>query len=430
MPNIQVTVADKIATNMSPGVLIVCGNSDYTVTFAFDGEWDSMETKTARFLFYKQGRSWFTDSTFTGDTVQVPVLSGVDFVLVGAYAGELHTTTPARILCSRSILCEEAQEQVTGVTRDSLERLIAEVEQQLASGAFDGPPGPAGPQGEPGTGITILGVYDTAEELKAAHPTGDVGDSYMVDGSLYVWSDTTSQWEDAGHVQGPQGETGPAGPQGEKGETGPAGPQGEKGETGPQGIQGEKGERGTGITILGSYDTEAELSAAHPAGAAGDSYLVGGSLYVWSETANQWENVGNVRGPQGETGPAGPQGPQGEKGETGPAGPQGEKGETGPQGIQGEKGETGPAGPQGPQGQTGEPGATGPQGQPGINGSDGYTPVKGTDYFTEADKAELTERVKNSLPEYIPVILTSEFYGDTLPAAGTPGRIFFKKVST
>ena len=333
MPNIQVTVADKIATNMSPGVLIVCGNSDYTVTFAFDGEWDSMETKTARFLFYKQGRSWFTDSTFTGDTVQVPVLSGVDFVLVGAYAGELHTTTPARILCSRSILCEEAQEQVTGVTRDSLERLIAEVEQQLASGAFDGPPGPAGPQGEPGTGITILGVYDTAEELKAAHPTGDVGDSYMVDGSLYVWSDTTSQWEDAGHVQGPQGETGPAGPQGEKGETGPAGPQGEKGETGPQGIQGEKGE-------------------------------------------------------------------------------------------------TGPAGPQGPQGQTGEPGATGPQGQPGINGSDGYTPVKGTDYFTEADKAELTERVKNSLPEYIPVILTSEFYGDTLPAAGTPGRIFFKKVST
>jgi hypothetical protein len=30
---------------------------------------------------------------------------------------------------------------------------------------------------------------------------------------------------------------------------------------------------------------------------------------------------------------------------------------------------------------------------------------------------------------YIPAILTSDFYGDELPAAGTPGRIFFKKVS-
>ena len=31
--------------------------------------------------------------------------------------------------------------------------------------------------------------------------------------------------------------------------------------------------------------------------------------------------------------------------------------------------------------------------------------------------------------QYIPAILTSDFYGDELPAAGTPGRIFFKKVT-
>lgn len=84
------------------------------------------------------------------------------------------------------------------------------------------------------------------------------------------------------------------------------------------------------------------------------------------------------------------QGPQGEKGETGPQGPQGEKGETGPQGPQGEKGETGP---QGPQGEKGEPGAQGPA------GADGKTPVKGQDYYTEADKAEIVADVTASLSQ-------------------------------
>ena len=48
--------------------------------------------------------------------------------------------------------------------------------------------------------------------------------------------------------------------------------------------------------------------------------------------------------------------------------------------IKGPKGDTGPAGPTGP---TGPIGPTGPQGEAG------YTPVKGKDYFTEADKKSL-----------------------------------------
>ena len=58
----------------------------------------------------------------------------------------------------------------------------------------------------------------------------------------------------------------------------------------------------------------------------------------------------------GKIGPPGPQGPQGEQGIQGPQGEQG---------IQGIQGETGPA------------------------GQDGYTPVKGVDYFTQADIAEI-----------------------------------------
>lgn len=112
---------------------------------------------------------------------------------------------------------------------------------------IQGPIGPQGPKGNDGTGVTILGSYSTLEELEAAHPTGNAGDSYLVAGDLYVWSVTTSSWLNVGSIEGPQG------PQGIQGETGPQGPQGPKGETGdtgatgpqgPQGIQGPKGDTG------------------------------------------------------------------------------------------------------------------------------------------------------------------------------------------
>lgn len=51
-------------------------------------------------------------------------------------------------------------------------------------------------------------------------------------------------------------------------------------------------------------------------------------------------------------------------------------------------------GPQGPAGKDGKDGAQGPQGEPG---DDGYTPVKGTDYWTAADKAEIVDEVLASL---------------------------------
>ena len=53
--------------------------------------------------------------------------------------------------------------------------------------------------------------------------------------------------------------------------------------------------------ILGSYDTLAGLTAAHPTGNVGDSYLVGDELYVWDATSNKWVNVGNVKGSKGDT---------------------------------------------------------------------------------------------------------------------------------
>ena len=62
------------------------------------------------------------------------------------------------------------------------------------------------------------------------------------------------------------------------------------------------------------------------------------------------------------------------------------------------KGDTGATGPQGPQGETGPAGATGATGATGPAGADGHTPVKGTDYWTAADKAEL---VADVLAEFV-----------------------------
>ena len=83
------------------------------------------------------------------------------------------------------------------------------------------------------------------------------------------------------------------------------------------------------------------------------------------------------------------------QGREGPQGSKGDKGEPGAQGIQGEKGETGP---QGPQGEIGPQGPAGPQGEAGAAGKDGYTPIKGTDYYTQADKAEMVAAVLAALP--------------------------------
>lgn len=99
MPNINITVREKIAHTISD-TCIVCGNSDYVVVFDFDAEWDAYEVKTARFIW----GGTYTDVAFTGNECPVPVIPDAVSVLVGVYAGDLHTTTAAAIGVRRSIL--------------------------------------------------------------------------------------------------------------------------------------------------------------------------------------------------------------------------------------------------------------------------------------------------------------------------------------
>ncbi len=279
--------------------------------------------------------------------------------------------------------------------------------------------GPTGPQGQ---GLTILGTYSSLDALVKDIPTGNPGDSYIVNNDLYVWVSKKKTWENVGPfvgpkgdqglqgeqgIPGPRGEVGPQGIQGEKGEMGPQGIPGPQGEAGPQGEmgiqglqgppgimgpQGEQGEMGpmgpkgdmgpigpagtpgTSVTILGSFNDINELNRTVPNGHPGDSYLVGPNLYVWNDEGNIWKNVGEIKGPKGDKGEKGEPGPKGDKGEIGPQGLQGPPGIQGPrgeQGIQGEKGLQGEQGLQGPRGEQGIPGTKGEPGMPGEPGPQG-----------------------------------------------------------
>ena len=80
---------------------------------------------------------------------------------------------------------------------------------------------------------------------------------------------------------------------------------------GTNGTNGRDGKDGTSVTILGSYDTEADLRTAHPTGVAGDSYIVDGDLYVWDVSLSDWKNVGTIQGPAGADGTNGTNGTNG-----------------------------------------------------------------------------------------------------------------------
>lgn len=117
-------------------------------------------------------------------------------------------------------------------------------------------------------------------------------------------------------------------------------------------LKGEPGEPGAGLNILGHVETEEKLPENMLTQGAG--YLVGigpdALLYIWD--GKQWVYKQPLRGPKGEEGPMGPQG------------------------------------------------TTGPQGEQGERGEPGYTPVRGVDYWTQADKAAVVAETLAALPAY------------------------------
>lgn len=348
-------------------------------------------------------------------------------------------------------LGEAAQEPTPGVydqilanSNEALETARA-LKADADAGMFDGVDGMTPEIGE--NGNWFIGGVDTGKPSKGkdGFGAGDVGESGATftpavdaEGNLSWSNDRGLENPAAVNIRGPKGDRGEAGPEGiqgqpgadgARGETGPQGVPGERGEKGETGSQGEKGEKGdpgadgetpvigeNGNWYIGGVDTGKPSRGAPGVstgeGGAGEN----GATFTPTVDAQgnlSWSNdkglenpaTVNIRGPKGDQGEPGVQGIPGEKGETGAQGPQGipgEKGETGEKGEAGPQGEPGAKGETGPQGIPGEKGEAGPQGlpgEPGSNGVDGYSPVKGTDYWTEEDKAELVQQVLEALPD-------------------------------
>lgn len=103
MNTINITVSNLIAT-AAEGSVIVSDNTGYCLQFAFDEGWEDYPLKTAVFVWYRGSLPYCQTAAFTGDTVTVPRLGAIRNLYVGVTAGDLQTTTPARIPCSHSIL--------------------------------------------------------------------------------------------------------------------------------------------------------------------------------------------------------------------------------------------------------------------------------------------------------------------------------------
>ena len=273
--------------------------------------------------------------------------------------------------------------------------------------------GPQGPKGETGP----AGPQGQTGPKGAKGDTGATG-ATGAEGPKGATGDTGPKGEPG--EKGEKGEKGDTGAQGPKGDPGEAGPQGKTGPQGPAGPQGPKGDTGSGFVVKGYYGSVSALQASVKNPEVGDAYGVGAAapydIYIYDGVTKAWVNNGPMQGAKGEKGDPGEQGPKGEPGDTGPAGARGtdgitpsigengnwylgttdtgkpsrgEKGDKGDPGAKGDPGERGPKGETGAPGEKGPKGETGSTGPQGPQGTAGKTPVKGTDYFTEADKQEI-----------------------------------------
>lgn len=184
--DIRVVVKDRVATAEGNPV-IICGNSDYTITITFDDEWAGVEVKTALFKWLAADGVKKHEQPFTGDKVEVPILADTREVEVGVYAGNLTTTTGAAIRCKPCIRCGSGEK--VEPSPDKYDQLM----ELIKNGGLDGQSayeaakagGYEGTEeefqkaladiasGSAGSGLTDEQAADLAANTKARHTHGN-----------------------------------------------------------------------------------------------------------------------------------------------------------------------------------------------------------------------------------------------------------------
>lgn len=252
----------------------------------------------------------------------------------------------------------------------------------------------SGKDGKSAYEIALGNGFEGSEEDWLASLKGEQGEAGKdgTDGTSVTISSITENTEDSGNnvITFSDGNSvtiknGSKGSKGDKGEQGIQGVQGEKGE------QGNAGKDGTSITV--------DIVSESPSDG-------GNNIVTFSDGSTLTVKNGN-------------KGSKGDKGDTGTKGADGAKGVDGISATHSWNGTvltvTSASGTSSAdlKGEKGEQGTKGDTGAKGDKGNDGHTPVKGVDYFTEADKQEMVDEVveKISTDTLPPITIESKTGG-------------------
>lgn len=190
MPEINIKVRDKCAEGEG---VIICNNSDYTVVWDLDSEWEPYSTRTMR---VNLADGTYQDMVFTGDTATLPVLTASGWVSVGLYAGDIHTSRAARLLALSSVLTPGGSPAVPA--EDVYAQIMAKLN-ELAT-------------------VSPEDIAKAVEDYLAEHPAASA--SMRVEGVYIQFSADGKSWENVialADLKGPKGDTGATGPQGPAG---------------------------------------------------------------------------------------------------------------------------------------------------------------------------------------------------------------------
>lgn len=179
---IPIIISNKRASLPAGTLPIICDNSDYTVAFCFDSEWDDYDVKTARFKWAGK----YTDVVFYGNRCAMPIVSNAACVTIGVYAGALHTTTPAMLYCKPSILGgSETEAAASQAVRNEFVRVLLEQVGDLSKLQTEAKDNLVDAVNEAAStgGTGAIAPEDAVELLAAAGVAEPVTDA---DGKLYV----------------------------------------------------------------------------------------------------------------------------------------------------------------------------------------------------------------------------------------------------
>lgn len=189
MPEIKIKIRDKRAGGTGT---VICGNSDYTVAWDLDQEWEPYSAKTMR---VNLADGTYQDVVFTGNTAALPVLSTPGWASVGLYAGDLHTSRAADLRVLPSVTTPG------GAPADPAEDVYAQITEKLNQLIA----------------VQPESVAQAVADYLTEHPAVS---SVRVEGGYIQFSGDGENWDNVvalAGLKGPKGDTGGTGPRGPAG---------------------------------------------------------------------------------------------------------------------------------------------------------------------------------------------------------------------